>query len=89
MTAPPPSRAVVYLTWGESEIDRVLASIRSPSFPEADIFWITDVTPPNLPERVTLLPAAFSITVGNLAKTDLGNYLPRGYEVYLFLDSDT
>lgn len=81
--------AVVFLAWGERYTNEVLYCIdHSPTLNQYDLFIITDriseIEHPNL----QVIRVDFQST-GLLRKTELINFLPEGYEVFLFLDSDT
>ncbi len=84
-----PRRAVLYLTWGESQAALVAASVRESRLDPYDVYWVTDVVPEDVPPEITVIEATYKGARGNLAKAQLGSFLPPGYDSYLFLDSDT
>jgi len=87
--APAGRRAILYLTWGPGQEEKVLASVRESTLPPYDVYWITDTPPISpLPDLEVVL-AQYQGTSGCQPKSELGRYVPRGYDSYLYLDSDT
>ena len=81
--------AVVFLAWGEKYINEVNHCIDSShSIDQYDLFIVTDQTTEISNPKLNIIRADFE-TDGLLRKTELINYLPEGYNVFLFLDSDT
>jgi hypothetical protein len=85
----PRKRAILYLTWGDNQADKVGASVRESRLPPCDVFWITDVLPENPLPNVRVIQASFSLSRGCLPKAELHRFVPSGYDSYLYLDSDT
>lgn len=85
-------RAIVYVSWGEKHIAEAVESARSAGFLGLDRVLITTPEslawiPPGAPfERVSThtfgLPAL-------LGKSEVGRLLPKDYDTFLLLDSDT
>ncbi len=83
--------AVIFLAWGERCMKETLSSIRESRLPEARLFLITD--------RQTQVPKCDDVELGViraefqqdglLRKTEIGDFIPSGFDAYLFLDCDT
>lgn len=84
--------AVIFLAWGEKYIKEVEHCIeRSKAIQGFDRILITDEDTglEQLGTDFTRIIRAPFTTGGFLRKTEMINYLPHEYDVYLFLDSDT
>ena len=82
-------RAIIFLTWGENfaaEVESCLAL--STGIEDYDCFLITDDATQIRNDRLKVIRARFRLD-GYLRKTELPDYLPDGYDSFLFLDSDT
>lgn len=81
--------AVVFLAWGERYINEVLHCIdHSPALSQYDLYIVTDQASEIEHPRLRVIRADFKQS-GLLRKTELIDFLPKGYDVFLFLDSDT
>ncbi len=83
-----PSRAILFLAWGDSYIREALRCISESTLPAYDTFLITDQASDVPSGHLTVIRGAFK-TNGRLRKTELIDFLPPGYKSFLFLDSDT
>jgi hypothetical protein len=82
-------RAIVFVAWGETFIAEVLNCIRaSTALPDVERILITDQTSAPPDGIFTVIRPDFK-THGHLRKTELFDILPKGYDSFLFLDSDT
>ena len=85
--------AVVFLLWGEEHLKQALYCIRnSPPVKRYDKLLITDQETP-LPEETdslftTIIRADFQLKK-NKRKTEILKFLPKMYDAYIYLDSDT
>lgn len=86
----PASKAVVFLAWGDNHAKHVAECLaQSPGLAGIDAFLITD--------RATQVPSAPLLRVlrvdfalnGLARKAEILNFLPAGYDVFLFIDCDT
>ena len=85
-------RAIVWFCWGERFIGEAIDSARSAAAIEADRFLITDAEGAQYAKgnaAFTSIVQTQLIYANNLDKSRLVDFLPDGYETYLFLDSDT
>lgn len=86
------NQGVVFLAWGEKFIQEVESCIRrSKALKGYDLILITDENTDLINLRCTfaeVVKASFE-TEGHLRKTELIQFLPKTYDTYLFLDSDT
>ncbi len=83
-------RAVVFLAWGEHHIKQVFSCINKSNLSGYSLILITDCST-KVPEKVPgleIIRAKF-FHDGFLRKAELSVFLPKGYDSYLFLDSDT
>ena len=87
-----PRRAIVYVAWGEAHIREAVASARTAGIMKTDRVLVTDTAS----RRHVPRDAPFERTIehtfrlpGQLAKTEFVALLPREYESFLLLDSDT
>ena len=81
--------AVVFLAWGERYIKEVNHCIEnSPGIEQYDLFLVTDHSTEVAHSKLHVIRTDFE-SDGLLRKTELANYLPDDYDVFLFLDSDT
>jgi hypothetical protein len=85
-------KAIVWLCWGTRFIEEAAASARSTTAIEADRFLITDAdgaaAAKDMTEFTSIVPIAL-LHGNNLEKSRLIDFLPAGYETFLFLDTDT
>ncbi len=84
------NRAIVFMAWGKNHVKQVFSCIRKSKLPGCAIILITDCST-DVPERVPgleIIRADFHHD-GFLRKSELGVFIPKGYDSYLFLDSDT
>jgi hypothetical protein len=85
-------RAIVWICWGETFLAEAVESARTTLAIDADRFLITDeagVRQAQQSTEFTALVAMNPVYGNNLEKTRLIEFLPGGYDVYLFLDADT
>ncbi len=83
-------RAVVFLAWGKRHVNQVISCIKESKLSGYSLILITDCST-EVPEKVPgleIVRAEF-IHDGFLRKAELSVFLPKGYDSYLFLDSDT
>ncbi|MBW1743298.1 MAG: hypothetical protein JRJ47_07690, partial [Deltaproteobacteria bacterium] len=83
--------AVIFLAWGERCMQETLSCIRESRLPDAGLFLITD--------RQTQVPTCDDVDLsviraefqqdGLLRKTEIGDFIPSGFDAYLFLDCET
>jgi len=83
--------AVIFLAWGERCIKEALSCIRESRLPDVRLFLITD--------RQTQVPTCQDVDLGViradfqqdglLRKTEIGDFIPSGFDAYLFLDCET
>ncbi len=83
-------RAVVFLSWGKRHVNQVFSCIKESKLSDYSLILITDCST-KVPEKVPGLEIvrADFIHDGFLRKAELSIFLPKGYDSYLFLDSDT
>lgn len=84
--------AIVFLAWGEKYLKQVELCIgRSPEIHGYDHVLITDpeTNTEGLKCRFSEIVRARFQTEGLLRKAEIVKFLPRSYDLYLFLDSDT
>lgn len=84
-----PRRAILYLTWGAGRERAVVESLTGSRLPSCDAYWITDAPPARAPEGVRVVHASYAVRGGNTPKSELGRFIPPGYDSYLYLDTDT
>src|SRR5580700_3140578 len=85
-------RAIVWFCWGERFVSEAIDSARSAAAIEADRILITDAAGATYAKdnpAFTSIVQTQLIHANNLEKSRLVDFLPDGYETYLFLDSDT
>src|SRR5580700_878639 len=85
-------RAIVWFCWGERFVSEAIDSARSAAAIEADRILITDAAGAQYAKdnpAFTSIVQTQLIHANNLEKSRLVDFLPDGYETYLFLDSDT
>jgi hypothetical protein len=83
--------AVIFLAWGERCMQETLSCIRESRLPDARLFLITDrQTQVATCDDVDLsvIRAEFQQD-GLLRKTEIGDFIPSGFDAYLFLDCET
>jgi hypothetical protein len=83
--------AVIFLAWGEPCINEAFSCIRESRLPDVRLFLITD--------RQTQVPTCHDVDLGViradfqqnglLRKTEIGDFIPSGFDAYLFLDCET
>ncbi len=85
-------RAIVWLCWGDKFLDEAVESARSTFTIEADRILITDeagvLRSKQLAEFTSVI-AMNPVYRNNLEKSRLIDVLPDGYDIFLFLDTDT
>jgi hypothetical protein len=82
------NRAIVFLAWGESFLEEVENCIRESVLPPYPICLITDATTPVDLPGVRIIRADFALA-GLARKVEMLDFLPREYNSFLLLDSDT
>jgi hypothetical protein len=86
------TRALVWLCWGKRFVLEAAESARSAGTIEADRFLITDAAgaahAKDKSEFTSIIPIELMYG-NNLEKSRLIDFLPAGYETFLFLDTDT
>ncbi len=83
-------RAVVFLAWGNRHIKQVFSCINKSNLSGYSLILITDHST-KVPEKVPGLEVvrAEFMHDGFLRKSELSVFSPKGYDSYLFLDTDT
>src|SRR5262249_25725104 len=85
-------RAVVWLCWGRSSVAEAAVSARSAPIQHLDRFLITDDAGASQAEQTGAFTSIVStqfVHGSNLEKSRLIEFLPDGFESFLFLDADT
>jgi hypothetical protein len=86
------AKAIVWFCWGEKFIHEAAGSARSTAGIEADRILITDAAGAASAKRLgdfTSVIQTDLVFTNNLEKSRLIDFLPDGYDTYLFLDTDT
>jgi hypothetical protein len=85
-------RAIIWFCWGTRFVEEAAASARSTANIDADRFLVTDAegaaTAKDAPEFTSIISIEL-LHRNNLEKSRLVDFLPAGYETFLFLDTDT
>ncbi len=83
-------RAVVFLAWGKRHVNQVFSCIKESKLSGYSLILITDHST-WVPEKVPGLEIVRADFLHDcfLRKAELSIFLPKGYDSYLFLDSDT
>ena len=82
-------RAIVFIAWGDHYIDEIKQCLSSSITLDYDKFLITEKKYDNIELPGTQVLGVNFQSQGFIRKTELIQYLPKGYDSYLFLDSDT
>ena len=81
--------AVIFLAWGDHYIQEVAQCLARSDLSNYDKFLITEEEFGGAQlKEVSVISAKFK-TEGFIRKSEMINYIPEGYDSYLFLDSDT
>jgi hypothetical protein len=85
-------RAIIWFCWGTRFVEEAAASARSTANIDADRFLVTDAEGAAAAKDAPEFTSIISIELlhrNNLEKSRLVDFLPAGYETFLFLDTDT
>jgi hypothetical protein len=85
-------KAIIWLCWGTHFVEEAATSARSAAAIQADRFLITDAEGAAAAKDMTEFTSIIPIELlhrNNLEKSRLIDFLPAGYETFLYLDTDT
>jgi hypothetical protein len=83
------SPCVVFVVWGDKYVAEVPRCVeRSPGIAGLPVYLITDLETalPELP-TITVIRADFGLE-GHFRKSEMWKYLPKGYDTFVYLDTD-
>ena len=86
----PSKRAILFMAWGQrylADLERCLSESHLPDYP---VFLMTDARTPvnHFKKRLNVIRCAFNLD-GKMRKCEMVDYLPSGFDSWLFLDTDT